>query len=194
MTDLDLLKQALEPDKRLVEEPMHTSPQWRGRVFGVDVMDVTQPDGRTGRRELVRHNGGCGVVAVRDDGRMCLVRQWRVALGRMTVEIPAGRIERGEDAADAAARELVEETGLVSTKPLEQVATSYGSPGFTDECTRIFYADQLEQGPARPDDDEFVGVLWADPAAVVQASLDGLVVDAKTIIGAYVATSRQRPC
>ena len=62
MTDLDLLKDALKPDPRLVEDPMHTSPQWRGRVFGVDVMDVSQPDGRTGRRELVHHNGG-GIAA-----------------------------------------------------------------------------------------------------------------------------------
>ena len=191
MTDLDLLKDALEPDPRFVESPTHTSPQWRGRIFGVDVMDVDQPDGRTGRRELVHHNGGCGVVAIREDGRMCLVRQWRVALGKMCVEIPAGRIEAHEEPSAAAARELREETGLESTRELVPIATSYGSPGFTDECTRIFYADSLTQGEATPDEDEFVGVLWADPAAVVQASQEGLVVDAKTIIGAYYALAHR---
>ena len=159
--------------------------QWKGQIFETGQLDVTTPDGKPGLRDLVWHHGGAGVLAIRD-GRMCLVRQWRVALDRLTLEIPAGKIDPGEDPALCAARELAEETGLVAQR-LDHIADSAGAPGFTNEMTRIFWAHGLSQSPAHPDSDEFVDVCWIAPADIVQAARAGAIQDAKTIIAAYAA-------
>lgn len=173
------------PAASLIEHVERERPCWEGQIFKVAQLDVTQPDGTPGVRDIVWHHGGAGVCAVRD-GKMCLVRQWRVALGRMTLEIPAGKIDPGEDPAVCAARELAEETGLKAAN-LEFVASSAGAPGFTNERTRIFLAHGLSAHPAHPDPDEFVDVLWLPIADVVEAVRLGAIQDAKTIISAYAA-------
>lgn len=169
----------------LEERVVAERPCWEGSIFKVAQLDVEQPDGTPGVRDIVWHHGGAGVAAVRD-GKLCLVKQWRVALGRMTLEIPAGKIDPGEDPAVCAARELAEETGLVADS-LEFVASSAGAPGFTNERTRIFLAHGLSTHPAHPDSDEFVDVVWVPVEDVIKASRLGVIKDAKTIIGAYAA-------
>ncbi len=186
--DLKEIRDLLEPDERLVERPATTTRQWQGRIFSVETMDAALPDGDLGYREIVRHHGGAGVCAVLD-GKICLVRQWRIALGAMTLEIPAGKLEAGEDPAVCAARELMEETGLVADR-LELIAHSYGSPGFTDESTHIYRALDLRQGEARPDADEFVDVVWLPLDQVVEAIHQGLIVDGKTVIAVLDAAMR----
>ena len=172
-----------------LEEPIRSSRlRWEGRIFSAMTLDVDLPDGTVGYREIVRHHGGCGVCAVRD-GRICLVRQYRVALGRHTLEIPAGKLDGGEEPLDCAARELLEETGLVA-ESLELVAHSAGSPGFTDESTHIYLAHGLEAHPARPDEGEFVDVLWVDLHDVLDAIAQGVITDSKTIIASLVAAMR----
>ena len=173
------------PCDDLEERVLAEHPRWEGSIFRVAQLDVEQPDGTPGVRDIVWHHGGAGVCAIRD-GRMCLVRQWRVALGRMTLEIPAGKIDEGEDPAVCAARELEEETGLTAER-LEFVASSAGAPGFTNERTRVFMAHGLSAHPAHPDSDEFVDVLWVPIADVVKAVRLGAIKDAKTIIAAYAA-------
>lgn len=178
----------LKPDPRLTEEVVGSRQVWQGRIFSVETLGVRLPDGGTGSRELVRHHGGAGVCAVRD-GRMCLVRQYRVAFGRMSLEIPAGKLEAGENPADCAARELLEETGLVAGR-LEAVAHAAGSIGFTDETTHIFLAHDLSCGTAHPDEGEFVDTVWVPVRDVVQAAHEGVIQDGKTIIAALVALER----
>lgn len=163
---------------------------WKGQIFETGQLDVTTPDGKPGLRDLVWHHGGAGVLALRD-GRMCLVRQWRVALNRLTLEIPAGKIDPDEDPALCAARELAEETGLVAER-LDHIADSAGAPGFTNEMTRIFWAHGLSQSPAHPDSDEFVDVCWIAPADIVEGARVGIIQDAKTIIAAYAALLGER--
>ena len=172
-------------DENLKERVIQEHPKWEGNIFRVVQLDVEQPDGTPGVRDIVWHHGGAGVAAVRD-GKLCLVKQWRVALDRMTLEIPAGKIDAGEDPAICAARELAEETGLVAER-LEYVASSAGAPGFTNERTRVFLAHGLSTHPAHPDPDEFVDVLWVPLKDVIDASRLGVIMDAKTIIGAYAA-------
>ena len=177
---LERIRELLRDDVRLVE-----------RVVGeirVRTLDVALPDGTTGYREVVWHNGGAGVCAVRD-GRMCLVRQYRVAMGRMSLEIPAGKLDAGEDPAHCAARELAEETGLVAER-LEFVARAAGSIGFTNEATSVFLAHGLSAGTARPDSGEFVDVVWLPVRDVLAAARAGLIQDGKTIIGALAAVER----
>ena len=171
-----------------VERVVGETRVWDGKIFRVRTLDVALPDGTTGYREVVWHNGGAGVCAVRD-GRMCLVRQYRVAMGRMSLEIPAGKLDAGEDPAHCAARELAEETGLVAQR-LEFVARAAGSIGFTNEATSVFLAHGLSAGTARPDSGEFVDVVWLPVRDVVAAARAGLIQDGKTIIGALAAVER----
>lgn len=182
---LDMIRGALAPDARLHERVVRTDPEWQGKIFSVEHLRVELSDGSLDWREVVRHHGGAGVVAVRD-GRVCLVRQYRVALGRMTLEIPAGKVDPGEPRDECAARELTEETGLVAER-LELLTESYGAPGFTDEHTSVYFAHGLSQGDAAPDEGEFVDVLWVPVDDAVRAIRLGLIDDAKTVEGILAA-------
>ena len=183
---LSLIEMALLPDSRFEEKISDDCLRWRGKIFEVRTLDVRLPDGSSGYREVVRHHGGAGVVALDDDGRICLVRQYRVALGRMTLEIPAGKLEPGENGVSCAARELTEETGLLAGR-LERLVCVFGSPGFTDEHTEVFLARDLRQGVSSPDEGELVGCIWAPLEDVVDAALRGLVQDGKTVSGVLAA-------
>ena len=179
------IRELLVDDPSLVETVEEREAKWHNAIFAAEKWEVTQPDGVVGERDIVLHNGGAGVCVVRE-GRMCLVRQYRVALGRMTLEIPAGKLDLGEDPAVCAARELTEETGLVARR-LVPIATSSSAPGFTNEKTRIFYACDVSQHPARPDADEFVDVVWVPLDEVVAAVRAGVIEDAKTVVAALFA-------
>lgn len=182
---LEQIERALEPDDELLERVVRTDHEWEGKIFSVEHLEVELSDGSRGWREIVRHHGGAGVLAVRN-GRVCLVRQYRVALGRMTLEIPAGKVDPNESRATCAARELTEETGLVAER-LESLGSSFGAPGFTNEHTEVFFAHGLAQGPAAPDEGELLNVLWVPVEAVVEAIRCGLIQDAKTVTGVLAA-------
>lgn len=179
------VRRALAPDDALLERVVGTSSTWKGTVFEVVRAEVELSDGSRAWRELVDHHGGSGVVAVRD-GCVCLVRQYRVALGRVTLEIPAGRTEPGESRAACAARELAEETGLVAER-LELLVENYGSPGFTNESTSVFFAHGLSQGPSRPDEGELLRICWLPVEDVVAAVRAGALQDSKTVAGILAA-------
>ena len=182
---LEEIRRALECDPLLYEKVVRTDHEWEGRIFSVEHLLVELSDGSRDWREIVRHHGGAGVVAVMG-GRVCLVRQYRVALGQMTLEIPAGKVDPGEPRDVCAARELTEETGLVAER-LELLTESYGAPGFTNEHTSVYFAHGLTQGASRPDEGEFVGVVWVDVEDAVEAIRQGLIQDAKTVEGILAA-------
>lgn len=187
------IRELLKDDPRLIERVMDCETEWKGVIFEVQKLKVATPDGGDGRRDILLHHGGAGVCAVRD-GKICLVRQYRVALGRMTLEIPAGKLDPGEGSAAAcAARELREETGLAADA-LEFVASSLGAPGFSNEKTRVFRAWGLHRGEACPDEGEFVSVVWLPVSDMLQGIREGLIQDAKTIVAVYDAALRpERP-
>ena len=174
------IERLLQPDDALIEREIARETPFLGRIFSSHVLDVELADGTHASREIVDHHGGAGVV----DGQVCLVRQYRIALGQMTLEIPAGKLEEGENPADCAIRELEEETGLVADE-LELVAKAWGSPGFTSECTYVFVARGLTQGHSHPDEGEFVRRAWLPIDDVVGAIRAGLIRDAKTIVGVF---------
>lgn len=184
---LSRIRKLLEDDPTLVERVDERETMWASPIFSAEKWQVTQPDGQVGERDIVLHHGGAGVCVVRD-GKMCLVRQYRVVLDRMTLEIPAGKIDPGEDPAICAARELAEETGLVAER-LVPIAVSCGAPGFCNEKTRVFYAEGVSQHPARPDSDEFVDVVWVPIDDVVAAVRAGIIEDAKTVVAALFAAA-----
>lgn len=172
-------------DAALAEKPLTEDVAWTGRIFNVDRLRVELPDGRVALRDVVRHPGAVAVVALTEDGRICLVRQYRTALDRVTVEIPAGKLAPGEDPLECASRELLEETGM-SAEKIAFLTTIATSDGFTDELIHVYMATGLTFTRSNPDADEFINVDLVPLEELVDAVLDGRIEDAKTVVGALV--------
>ncbi len=172
-------------DAGLAEHPLTENVAWTGRIFNVNRLQVELPDGRRALRDVVRHPGAVAVVALTEEGRICLVRQYRTALGRVTVEIPAGKLSAGEDPLECANRELLEETGMVAEK-MAFLTTIASSDGFCDELVHIYMATGLTFSKSSPDDDEFINVDLVEVSELVDAVLDGRIEDAKTVVGALL--------
>lgn len=172
-------------DAGLAEHPLTEDVAWTGRIFNVNRLQVELPDGRRALRDVVRHPGAVAIVALTEEGRICLVRQYRTALGRVTVEIPAGKLSAGEDPLECANRELLEETGMVAEK-MAFLTTIASSDGFCDELIHIYMATGLAFAKSSPDDDEFINVDLVEVSELVDAVLDGRIEDAKTVVGALL--------
>jgi ADP-ribose pyrophosphatase len=172
-------------DECLAERPLTEDVAWTGRIFNVNRLRVELPDGREAVRDVVRHPGAVAIVALTDDGRICLVRQYRTSLGRVTVEVPAGKLDPGEDPLSCAHRELREETGMEAERMafLTTIATSCG---FTDELIHIYMATGLRFVASNPDDDEFINVDLVPLPELIDAVLDGRIEDCKTVTGALI--------
>lgn len=178
-------------DRDLCEVIESEERAWEGRIFDVDTLRVSLPDGRPARRDVVRHPGAVALVALTDEGRVCLVRQYRTALDRVTVELPAGKLDPGEDPEHCARRELLEETGFKAEK-LALLTSIVTSCGFSDEVIHIYMATGLTFAGSDPDADEFLNVDLVDTAEFVDAALDGRVEDAKTVVGALALDAISR--
>lgn len=172
-------------DASIAEVPLTEETTWTGRIFSISRLHVKLPDEREAIRDVVRHPGAVAVVALTDDGRICLVRQFRTAIDRVTVEIPAGKLDPGEDPLVCAHRELLEETGYTAQK-MAYLTTIATSAGFTDEVIHIYMATGLTFDHSSPDADEFLNVDLVELPQFIDAVLDGQVEDAKTIIGALI--------
>lgn len=172
-------------DAALAEQPLTEDVAWTGRIFNVNRLRVELPDGRQALRDVVRHPGAVAIVALTDDGRICLVRQYRTSLSRVTVEIPAGKLDPGEDPLACAKRELREETGMEADQMafLTTIATSVG---FTDELIHIYMATGLNFVASNPDADEFINVDLVPLPELIDAVLDGRIEDCKTVTGALI--------
>ncbi len=143
-------------------------------------------------REVVRHRGSVAVVAVGDDGRVVLVRQYRHSVEESLWELPAGRIDAGEPPEGAARRELEEEVGL-RAGALERMAFFYTTPGFCDERMWVFRATALLPGRAQPDEDERIEVRWFSPDEARAMVAEGEVREGKTLVGLLLELRRRGP-
>lgn len=170
-------------DAELHERILSEESSWRGRILDVRTAEVELPNGRRTTRDLVRHPGAAAVVALTETGKIVLVRQYRTALDRVTVEIPAGKLDPGEDPLECARRELREETGFVPGR-ISYLTTIATSCGFCDELIHIYMATNLHFDGASPDEDEFVNVDLVPLSELIDAVLDGKIEDAKTVVGA----------
>lgn len=180
-----------EHDAELHEEVIDSEIAWRGKIFDIERLQVRLPNGHTSVRDVVRHRGAAAVVALTTSGKIALVRQYRTSLGRVTVEIPAGKLDPGEDPLECAKRELKEETGFVAGR-IAYLTTIATSCGFADELIHIYLATQLSFEGARPDDDEFLNVDLVPVGELVDAVLDGKIEDAKTVVGALACEVMSR--
>ncbi len=170
-------------DAALHERILSEETAFEGAIFDVSKLEVALPDGKLARRDVVRHPGAAAVVALTENGKIVLERQYRTALDRVTLEIPAGKLVPGEDPLECARRELKEETGFVAGR-MAYLTTIATSVGFADELIYIFLATQLSLEGADPDDDEFINVDLVDLSELIDAVLDGQIEDAKTVVGA----------
>jgi len=172
-------------DTALAERTLTEDVAWTGRIFNVNRLRVQLPDGREALRDVVRHPGAVAIVALTDDGRICLVRQYRTSLARVTVEIPAGKLDPGEDPLACAHRELMEETGMEADQ-MAFLTTIATSDGFTDELIHIYMATGLRFVASHPDADEFINVDLVPLPELIDAVLDGRIEDCKTVTGALI--------
>ena len=156
-------------------------------VYSCSLFRVTEDEAvdRTGwriRRSVVRHRGSAVMMPVDAKNRVLLVRQYRLPAGQYLWELPAGKIDEGETALQAARRELVEETGL-RAKKWKKLALFYPSPGYVEETMTIYLATELTQGAAQPMDDERIETRWFGRKELRELIRTNRIVDAKTMIG-----------
>ena len=174
-------------DQELREIPFSSETIYNGKILHVEKWQVTCPNGRKATREIVVHKGAAAVVPVFEDGTTLLVRQHRVAVDRVTLEIPAGKLDSaGEDPLDCAVRELREETGL-SAQRMTLLTTLLTTPGFCTEKIAIYLAQGLSQGETHPDEDEFLGLVRIPLDDAVAMVMRGELRDSKTICGLMMA-------
>jgi ADP-ribose pyrophosphatase len=159
---------------------------YNGNIINVELLTVTLPDGRQATRDIVRHPGASAVIALNEKGEMYMVRRFRKPLEAISLEIPAGKLDHGEDPLDCARRELKEETGLTAEK-IKHIVSVHSIPGFSDEVLHIYAAVNLREGDSCTDEDEFITTEKYSVPILRGMILDGRITDAKTIIGVFLA-------
>jgi ADP-ribose diphosphatase len=163
-------------------KPDSTQTVYDGKLF-----DVSLEQWGDHEREIVEHPGAVAIVAVDSEGHVTLVRQRREAARKQLLELPAGTLQEGESPLECAQRELKEETGLRGGS-WREVAAFYTTPGFCRERMHLFFAEEVEPGPASPEDDEELELVrW--PVGEVTGRLTELE-DAKTILGLALYAGR----
>ncbi len=167
--------------ENLKETTISSKEIFKGRIIDLYVEEVELPNGKTSTREIVKHPGAVAVIALTKDQKIVMVEQYRKPLGRTIVEIPAGKLEKGEEPETTAKRELEEETGYTCDE-LEPLISFYTSPGFADELVHLFIAKNLEKltHKAELDEDEFVEVMEVTLEEAQEMIVNQQIFDAKT--------------
>ncbi|RFB17058.1 NUDIX hydrolase [Bacillus sp. HNG] len=165
----------------LREKTISRDVLFEGKVIDLHIEEVELPNGNTSRRELIKHPGAVAILAITNDRKLVMVQQYRKALEKVIVEIPAGKLEKGEAPEVTAKRELEEETGY-DCETLTPLISFYTSPGFADELVHLFIAKGLKkmENPAGLDEDEFVDVLEVTLEEAVDLIKEKKIYDAKT--------------
>ena len=175
----------------LKEKRLSGETVFDGKIMHVRRDRVQLGDGSEAFREVVDHSGGVCVLALDDEGRALLVRQFRYPHEKVLREIPAGKLERGEDPFEAAKRELKEETGAVA-EIWSSLGEIYPTPAYCGEIIRMYLAQELTFGETAPDEGEFLEVERIDFDRLVEQVLGGEIRDAKTVAAVLKAKLLQK--
>lgn len=164
---------------------------YTGKIISLDTDTVRFPDGSTGQLEMIRHPGASAVIPFLsdprgDDPQILMIRQYRYAADGYLFEIPAGRLNPGEDPRDCAARELKEETGCTAEQ-LDYLTTMFTTPGFTDEKIHLYMATELSVGETKHEADEFLDLQPMPLSKALEMVKSGEIRDGKTALGLLFA-------
>ena len=164
---------------------------YKGKVVVLNVDRVTLPNGATVDLEVIRHPGAAAIVPMKDDETVILIRQFRHAAGGFIYEIPAGKLNPGEDPRDCAARELEEEIGYRASS-FELLTSIFTAPGFADEVIHIYKGTGLTKGRQKLDHDEVLNVVELPIEKAIAQIRDGTIRDGKTIVGLQAVYLQER--
>ena len=169
-----------------MQKKLSSKSVYEGAIFQM-TRDEVEINGQVYPRDVIHHNGGVGVLAIKD-GKILLVKQYRYAIQEETLEIPAGKIEKGEDPCTCGLRELEEESGY-TTERLETLCSLYSTPGFCNEKIYLYWTKKLVpvENPKAMDEDEDIETVWIDVRRAQAMVNDGTIQDAKTIIAIQFA-------
>jgi ADP-ribose pyrophosphatase len=188
-------KQAAKQSGREKLKVLSSKTVYDGKVFKVTSDKVKEPSGLVAQRDVIRHSGSIVVLAIEDrsgEPQVLLEKQYRYAAEDYLWELPAGRIDDGEQALAAAKRELIEETGY-RAKKWKRAVFFYASPGFLDETMTIYLAQALTAGEAEPEDDELIECKLVSLSQAIDWIFSGRIRDGKTITGVlWLAEARRR--
>jgi len=168
--------------KQFKEETISTENVYQGRILNLRVDKIKLPDNKKSMREIVEHSGGVTIIPVTDSGEILLVKQYRKAVEEVLYEIPAGKLESGEDPVHCAERELEEETGYRPGE-IKKLYSFYTSPGYSDEIIHLYIARELKYIGQNFDNDEFIVVEKIKKEEIMELINRGHIKDSKTIIG-----------
>ena len=165
-----------------IETPLSSEPVFHGRLLHVQLDHARLPNGNESTREFVIHPGATAIVPVLDNGKLLLERQFRYPLKRVFIELPAGKIDAGEDPLTTGQRELLEETGY-SAREWIYLAVQHPCIGYSNEVIHIYLARGLEAGEHQRDEDEALQLFEASLAECLDMVQRGEITDGKTIVG-----------
>lgn len=168
------------------EKTIENDNIYSGKIINLDIETVLLPNNKISCREIVRHPGAVAIVPIDDSGNICFVDQFRKAIDTELLEIPAGKLEKGEEPALCALRELQEEIGYSANK-LTFLTAIYTSPGFADEKIYIYKAEDLFKSELEKDEDEFINIVRYKPEKAFEMIKNGEIRDAKTIVALFTA-------
>ena len=164
----------------MIEKQISSKTLYDGRIFRVTLDEIKDVYGNDNIREVVIHNGGVGVVALDDDDRVLMIRQYRYGAGEVLLEIPAGKLELGEQPMECGLRELIEETGYKANKCID-LGFIYPTPAYDTEKIYLYYASDLEFVGQHFDSGEYMECEKIALDEVVKMIMEGKITDAKTI-------------
>ena len=163
----------------LTEKTIKSNVIFEGKVLTLCHDDVLLPNGSTGKREIVKHRGGVCIAPLTENNELIFVRQYRYAYGEVVLELPAGKLEKGEEPLESGKRELKEETGCTADK-YTFLGKLYPSPGYTGEVISIYLAECLHSGEQSLDEDEFLRVEKIPLGKALEMVMNNEIYDSKT--------------
>lgn len=169
-------------DSGLVETFVRSKRVWSGNAVDFRVDTVRLPNGKLATREFMDHPGAVGVVPLLDRETVVMVRQYRHPVGKVTLELPAGKLDKGERPLSCVRRELAEETGYTARR-IAPLINYWPTPAFANEVLHLYVAEGLKAGRMRADEDEFLECVTLPFRKAVELVRQGEIQDSKTIVG-----------
>lgn len=176
-------------DDMLFEKTVSKETKFSGRVFEVEVKNITTPEGAESRREIVIHHGGACILPIDSDMNCYFVKQFRSPFEAVMTEAPAGKVEPGEEPLACAAREITEETGFTAGK-IEHVGRMAATPGYCTEIINLYIATDLHYTGGTPDPNEYLRTVKCPLKSALEMAESGKIEDAKTLVLIYKAARR----